>query len=503
MKHVGPQRACLAILVLILAYSLAGCGPPTRVLQTSERPNVVFILTDDLDARLLEEHSANYPNLGKLAEEGTTFENAFVTDPLCCPSRATFLRGQYSHNHQIVGNWWPQGGSRKFRELGREGSTVATWLQDGGYRTVLIGKYMNDYYGTRVPQGWDDWYGISGNYLSNDLNENGNVRHYDSKDHHLDDVLAEKATDYVRRMAGNDRPFFMWLGTQAPHAPAAPAPRHEDAFPDATLPRLPSFDEKDVSDKPDWVRDNPSLDRGQVAVMKDRYRNRLRSMLAVDEMIGQLMGTLKGVGELDSTYVFFTSDNGWHAGEHRLSAGKWTAYEEDTRVPLVVRGPGVPEGRTLSHLVLNNDLTPTFANLAGVTVPNFVDGRSLKPVLEEDPPPPGRWREAFLVEAASELGERSRVPPLSGDAQPGEDQRPVLGKGWGRPGLGAVRTAERLYVEYGTGERELYDLKEDPYQLVNRYDAADPKLVRRMEERLEALRGCAGATCKAAEDGHP
>ena len=294
----------------------------------------------------------------------------------------------------------------------------------------------------------------------------------------------------------------MWLGTQAPHAPAAPAPRHENAFPNAAPPRLPSFDEKDISDKPDWVRDNPSLNRGQVAVMKDRYRNRLRSMLAVDEMIGRLMTTLKRSGELDNTYVFFTSDNGWHAGEHRLSAGKWTAYEEDTRVPLVVRGPGVPKGRTLYHLVLNNDLAPTFAKLAEVPVPNFVDGRSLRPVLEEDPPPPERWREAFLVEAASELGAHSRLPPLSGDARPGEDQRPVPGEGWGRPGLKAVRTADHLYVEYETGERELYDLKEDPYQLMNRYDTANPKLVRRMEERLETLRGCAGATCRATEDGH-
>jgi N-acetylglucosamine-6-sulfatase len=224
-------------------------------------------------------------------------------------------------------------------------------------------------------------------------------------------------------------------------------------------------------------------------------------MLAVDEMIGRLMETLKESGKLENTYIFFTSDNGYHIGQHRLTAGKWTAYDEDTRVPLIVRGPGVQKGRTLSHLVLNNDLAPTLAKLAEVSSPPFVDGRSLRPLLKEDPPPPGEWRSAFLVEAASELGEDSRLP-LSGDARPGEDRRSVPGANWGRPGLEAVRTADHLYVEYETGERELYDLKEDPYQLRNWYDTADPNLVRRMEERLETLRGCAGATCEATEDGH-
>jgi len=370
---------CLAVLVLILAYLLATCGPLTELEKTSERPNVILILSDDLDTPLLEEHSAHYPNLGRLAAEGLTFENAFVTDPLCCPSRATFLRSQYAHNHQIVGNWWPRGGSKKSQALGHEESTVATWLQDGGYRTVLIGKYMNDYYGTHVP---DEWYGIAGGYRTDDLNENGRIEHYDPDRYHLDDVL--------------------------------------------------------------------------------------------DEMIGHLMETLKESEELDNTYIFFTSDNGYHMGQHRLTAGKWTAYEEDARVPLIVHGPGEPKGRTLSHLVLNNDLAPTFAKLAEVPVPTFVDGRSLRPLLGEDPPPPEEWRQAFLIEAASELGEHSRLPPPSGDAQPGEDQRPAPGEDWGRPTLEAVRIADHLYVECETGERELYDLEEDPYQLMNRYDTADP-----------------------------
>jgi len=488
-------------VVLALAAVCAlgvGCGPWTGVLRTSDGPNVILILTDDLDADLLRDHPADYPNLRELAAEGTTFENAFVTDPLCCPSRATILRGQYSHNHRIVGNWWPQGGAKKFRSLGHEDSTAATLLQDEGYRTVLVGKYMNDYYGDRVPAGWDDWYAVAGGHLSVDLNENGRIRHYDPERHHLDDVLAEKATGYVGHPPEDGAPFFMWVGTQAPHAPANPAPRHEGTFPDARLPRPPSFNEGDVSDKPDWVRDNPTLDPREITLAQDLYRKRLQSMLAVDDMIGDLVDSLKESGELDDTYVFFTSDNGWHAGEHRLSPGKWTAYEEDIRVPLIVRGPGVPEGETLDHLVLNNDLAPTFAEMADAKVPSLVDGRSLAPLLEDDPPAEEDWRSAFLVEAATELGVTA-VPPLSGDHLP-EDWRRAPRDDWGRPGLAAVRTENYLYVEYGTGEHELYDLRRDSDQLNNRYETATPGLLRRLEGRLAALRGCSWTECRAAEN---
>jgi N-acetylglucosamine-6-sulfatase len=499
-----PRRQIRSTVLTVVAVCLlgAGCDPLTGVVRTPERPNVILILTDDLDARLLEEHPASYPNLRRLAAGGTTFENAFVTDPLCCPSRATILRGQYAHNHGVLGNWWPRGGSRKFRDLGREGSTVATWLQDEGYRTVLIGKYMNGYEGTRVPPGWDEWYAVSGDYRSTRLNENGRVNYYDPERYHLDDVLAEKAAGYVRRAANNDPPFFMWLGTQAPHAPATPAPRHDDAFADASLPKPPSFDEENVSDKPDWISDNPTLDRQWVASMEDLYQKRLQSVLAVDEMIAELVETLDQSGKLDNTYIFFTSDNGYHMGTHRLSTGKWTAYEEDIRVPLIVRGPGVPEDEKLDYLVLNNDLAPTFAELGEVEAPSFVDGRSLVPLLGNGPLPPDEWRSAFLVEAATELGGAEADPtvddgspelPLSGDPSPE--------RWWGHPALEALRTEDELYVEYETGERELYDLEVDPYQLDNRYEVSDPDLAK-YERWLAALGECAGATCRTAEDGY-
>jgi N-acetylglucosamine-6-sulfatase len=529
-------KTCCAALVLLAACLLVGCGPSSKGEvaevgdgahsgtatsdESVEQPNIILILTDDL----ADDDLSYMPNLRSLlVEQGTTFENAFVTDSLCCPSRATILRGQYAHNHGILENGPPNGGYEKFRSLGRQNSTLATWLQDAGYRTVLIGKYMNDYEGTQVPPGWDDWHAVSGNYTSHDLSENGKIVSYDPGSYYMTDVLADKAVDFIRDPDGHvpsflvpSRPFFMWLGTTAPHQPADPAPRHANAFSEVSMPRPPSFDEGDVSDKPAWIRDNPPLDPEQIAYAEDLYRKRMQSMLAVDDMIGRLVGELRKSGELDNTYFFFTSDNGFHFGTHRLSVGKWTAYEEDISVPLIVRGPGVPKGRTLEHLVLNNDFAPTFADLGGAEIPDFVDGRTLRPLLSDDPPPTDDWRQAFLEEAMAEsavapasVTEEAGPRLLTGDVQPSEEvgrasplQKSSV-KEAGRPALKAVRTRDHLYVEYENGESELYDLEKDPYELDNVYEDADLDQLWRYEGWLGSLRDCAGEDCRAAEDAGP
>ena len=518
-----------ALVGLVAVCALGSCFPSAEGQQATETkkepepPNVVLILTDDLalddvNGRALE----NMPNLKSLMENGTTFENAFVTNSLCCPSRATFLRGQYTHNHEILSNEPPRGGYEKFRFLGHENSTMATWLRERGYRTAFFGKYLNGYSDTRVPPGWDEWYGVAGNFLSNDLNENGAVLRYDPDTDHLDDVISERASGYVERTAGadppffiNDRPFLMWIGTKAPHQPATPAPRHEDDLADVRLPRTPSFDEMDVSDKPGWVNSNPKLSAEQKSYMEELHRKRLQSMLAVDDMIGDLVTSLRKSGELDDTYIFFTSDNGFHLGQHRLGAGKWTPYEEDIRVPLVVRGPGVPEGETLPHMVLNNDIAPTFADIADAEIPSFVDGRSLVPLLDAEPTPLKYWRRAFVVEAVAErsgvpqvpfVNESSVTPLLTGDPLPKDWRRTSaataqLSKEWGRPWLKALRTRSYLFVEYKTGEHELYDLRRDPYQLDNIYEGASPTLLGRLEAQLDKMRQCEAEGCRAAEDG--
>jgi arylsulfatase A-like enzyme len=451
--------------------------PPAR----PNGPNVILIVTDDEDADA--ESIAAMPRLKSyLTDQGTTFANSFVNVPLCCPSRSSILRGQYAHNHGVLSNHKPRGSFERFHALGSERSTVATWLQAAGYRTVLLGKYLNGYPSpldpTYVPPGWDEWASPVGGteYIGYNyrLNENGAVVAYGNRpEDYLTDVLAGKATDFIRRTADDNRPFFMYLAPRAPHTPAAPALRHQDEYSGVMAPRPPSFNEEEVSDKPDWVRSKPPLSPDQIAEIDELYRRRLQSMLAVDEMLDAIVGALQATGRLENTYLIFTSDNGFQLGQHRVDTGKRTAYEGSIRVPLIVRGPGVPAARVIDDLAVNIDLAPTVAELAGAPVPEFVDGRSLVPLLTGSSSP-ADWRRAFLVEYWPEAGDEvSRFQ--------------------------ALRTQDHLYVEYQTGERELYDLSSDPDELESLYPAADPGLVAKLSARMAELRRCAGANCRAAE----
>jgi len=223
----------------------------------------------------------------------------------------------------------------------------------------------------------------------------------------------------------------------------------------------------------------------------ERYRLRQRSLLAVDDAIGRLLDTLERAGELDSTFLILTSDNGFHLGEHRLPDGKQSPYEESIRMPLIVRGPGVAAGRTINALAANTDLAPTIADLAGVEPPDFVDGRSLAPVLRGEG---ATGRTAVLVEYLS--GQEDPIEVAGGwPTPPG-----ALGNEIQAPTYDALRTADRLYVEYRSGERELYDLRADPFQLENLARSADPAELAALAARLAELRTCAGAACRAAED---
>jgi len=458
----------------MLAVFLIGCGrepveEDEKRNPVADKPNIILVMTDDQDV----ESAKHMPHLESLiAERGTTFENAFVTDALCCPSRATILRGQYSHNHGIVGNEWPNGGFRKFRTSGAESATIATRMKSAGYRTAYFGKYLNGYRHKHVPPGWDEWRAVAGSYLSDFLSENGEFEYYDPEKTHDTDVLADKAVGYVDDASSKDPPFFAVIAPRAPHDPAIPAPRHEGDFEGEPLPRPPSFNEGDVSDKPAWIRARQNLSPETIAYLEALHENRLESLQSVDEIFPRLIETLRENKALENTYIVFTSDNGYHMGHHRLPAGKWTPYEEDIRVPLVIRGPGVPEGRKIEEFALNNDFAPTFADLAEAKPSPMHDGSSLAPLLDETPP--ANWRTAFLVEEAEKEGAR-------------------------RPELTAIRTKSSIYIEYASGEREFYDLERDPFQLENKYETADPDVLRRMENRLEELRNCEGEDCRIAE----
>lgn len=471
---MGRVRALAGLLVAAMGLGWLAAGPVA--VAAPARPSIVFIMSDDED---LAAHAVMAKTKALIEDRGVRLANYFVSYAFCCPSRSTILTGQYPHNHRIEGNEWPTGGYEKFLALGHGGSTVGRWLDQAGYHTAFLGKLMNGYEPERHPPlpGWDDWYAVGGGFRNFDytLNENGTVVAYGSRpEDHLTDVLARKAVEVIRRTPA-EQPLFLYLAPYDPHAPAEPAPRHADAFRDLPYPHGPSYDEADVSDKPAVVRSLPRLLPWQIEANERHYRERLRALLAVDDLVESVVTALAETGRLATSYVIYTSDNGWHMGQHRLFVGKTTAYEEDIRVPMVIRGPGIPAGRRLEAMVLNNDLAPTFAAIAGIRPPGQVDGRSFLPLIA-DPDRP--WRRSFLIERRE-----METHEISGGAI-----------------LDAIRTDRYTYVEYGDGERELYDLVRDPYQLDNAVSTAKPALLQAFSARLAALKNCAAYNCRQLED---
>jgi N-acetylglucosamine-6-sulfatase len=436
------------------------------------QPNIVFIMSDDQDIATMQ----YMPRVQELlAGQGVTFENAFVTEPQCCPSNVTMLTGQYAHNHGVLNNLYPTGGFQTFVDNGGDQSTIATWLQDAGYNTARVGKYLVQYPegSTYVPPGWNEWYSTydgAGRYFNYSLNENGTVVPYGSaSEEYATDVLTNKAIDFINRAEVNDdQPFFLTFTPSAPHAdsipngPATPAPRHAGMFAGATAPRTPSFNEADVSDKPAPIRNFPLLTSTQIAAIDHEYQTRLESLQSLDEGIARIVETLDARGELENTYIVFTSDNGYHLGQHRFLNGKFQVYEEDIRVPLIIRGPGVEAGATVEQMAVNIDLAPTLARWGQATPDRVMDGQSLTPLLGGGETQ--NWREDFLVEIFRHL-----PPSQNGDV--------IL----------ALRTEHELYVEYRSGPRELYDLDSDPYQLQNVYATADPGHIAELSLRLAEL----------------
>jgi arylsulfatase A-like enzyme len=517
---VTRNRLLAAILALLAVTactttSNARARPPRAaptnrlaVQVPTARPNFVFLLTDDLDAREI----SVMPRLKSLlTDQGTTLSDYNVSVSWCCPSRSSTLRGQYAHNTKVWSNLPPNGGFWRFHENKLEDSTIATWLKGAGYRTGLFGKYLNGYpeqapvKETYVPPGWTTWEvpaaGSPYHQFDYTLNDNGKLEHHGSKpDDYLTDVVNLKVRKFIT--APSSKPFFAYVSVYNPHAPATPAPRHRNLFKNAKAPRTPSYDEKDLTGKPTEVRRLPPVSKKEAATWDALYRNRLRSLQSVDDMIGDLIRSLRESGRLADTYFIFTSDNGFHIGQHRMPPGKNTAYDEDTRVPFIVRGPGVPAGRTVNSLAGNVDIAPTLADLAGVKTPRFVDGRSLVPLMR--PGAPKTWRQAYLLEHGHGPGTRPPLkPPKNGVLEPPELLSPSTRDKFYLAPYEGVRTGRYVYVEYSTGERELYDLASDPNESHNlALDRSPPirSLVASFSSRLRAMRACKGKACAAAED---
>jgi N-acetylglucosamine-6-sulfatase len=472
---LAAASAALTVSALLAVQSGSGA-------VAQARPNILMLMTDDQTVESLRV-MANVNSL--LVRQGVTFSNSFASFPLCCPSRATYITGQYGHNHTIMGNAAPAGGYDKLAPT--HGNTLPAWLQRAGYTTVHVGKYLNGYGRARpleVPAGWTEWYGSTDpstyRFYNYQLNENGRLVTYGTgAANYQADVYNRKAVEIVRRLAPTEKPFFLSVAFLAPHsggprdsddpanqATPSPAPRHRNAFANQPLPTPPSLNEADVSDKPAAIRNRRVIPTARLNAIRENYQQRLESLLAVDEAVRDILSALEATGELGRTYVLFTADNGFFHGEHRVPDGKVLVYEPSVRVPLLLRGPGVPRGAERSNLVANVDLAATILDAAkAAPVGRRLDGRSLLPFARD---PLVRSGRDILLET---------------------------------PSYSAIRTPQHVFVQHSSGEQELYDLTADPHQLTSLH--ADPRfaaLKADLGARLTRLRTCAGDACRRGPD---
>lgn len=459
MRKTGIVFGCM--LGVFIAISLALVETPkghdSFPKRNVQRPNIVLIVTDDQRADTL----STMPTVqAEIAAKGVSFVNAFVSNPLCCPSRASILTGNYSHTTGVYGNGPPHGGFPSFNDS----STLATWLDKAGYNTAFIGKYLNGYghYGGKyVPPGWDEWVAFAKHgYLEYALNVNGRIiGNRTGEIGYSTDRLSKYAARFIRRATN---PFFLVFAPFAPHEPAQPPPRHRKCFIDQNSWTSPAYNEKDVSDKPAYVRRlSPSPQRHRTI----QYVRHLQmcSLLAVDDAIRRIIAELKRTDQLENTLIIYTSDNGVAWGEHRLGHfQKLVPYDGVIRVPFIVRYDPLTslKQRAVQQLVLNIDIAPTIAKLASIQTPSM-EGRSLLPLLRGGT---RTWRHDFLLEH------------LRGNPQPDI------------PTYCGVRNRRYTYVLYETGEEELYDHQRDPHELNNlANDPTASSLTQTLRQRVYQL----------------
>jgi N-acetylglucosamine-6-sulfatase len=486
------RRLVLAAVATATAALLAAWAPAVPAVHATAHqgpPNIVFVLTDDLGWNLLP----FMPQVQRLRADGMTFTNYTVTDSLCCPSRSSIFTGEFPHDTGVYTNAGPDGGFATFRARGNEAHTYATALRAKGYATALMGKYLNGYLPggqpgetPRVPAGWSEWdaAGYAYDGYDYDLNVNGNVVHYGAAPaDYLTDVLSARGQSFIRRAAAAGTPFALEIATFAPHSPYVAAPVDTDEFPGLTAPRTAAFDRVPTA-APAWDANQPPLTRAEAAHIDTVFRKRAQAVQAVDGMVGDLRRTLAAAGVADDTYVVFSSDNGFHLGEHRLTPGKQTAFDADVRVPLVVAGPGVAPATTNTAITQNIDLAPTFERIARAAVPERVDGHSLLPLLHGGYG--AGWRTVALVE-------HHGPNTLPGDP---DVQSP---RGGNPPTYTAIRGDMWTYVEYADGAREYYDRATDPDELHNIVAGLSAPRLGELHTVLAELAGCHGhAGCWAA-----
>jgi N-acetylglucosamine-6-sulfatase len=514
--------ATLAAAVALLA--IVGAALAAREARgASSQKNVIFILTDDMTTSEL----SAMPNVQSLiAAQGTTFNEAYVSFPLCCPSRATMMSGQYMHNHGVRGNFPPNGGWPVFKP--HESNDLAVWLHDNGYYNVHIGKYMNFYgiadNGLPVPPGWDEWYGkvsedaLYFNYQLIEKTGPSSTPHLtfygDQPADYQTDVFSDRALNFVRDTGASKQPFWLNLWFNSPHGPFDPAPRDLFRYAGTPLPRLPAFNEKDISDKPAWFRHQARrrINKKQALLIDNERRRQEEQLISVDQSVGQLVQLLKDKGILDDTYLIFSSDNGFFRGEHRIVTGKYLPYDPASRVPLIIRGPGIPAGGTSNELVWNGDITQTILQIASGSQNDSLDGRSLLPyalnpalrstrpiLLEGDTGPGGTGAES--AQTSSARAREARVQLAGKRGVNNLEQEPDAIKSAtntnSAPAYRSIRTARYEYTIYANGQTELYDMLLDPAQLHS--VAHDPRyryVKKWLYDHLVPLSTCSGPSCR-------
>jgi arylsulfatase A-like enzyme len=468
----------------------SGRGVPADLQPGPEHPNIVFVLTDDLSMDLLP----YMPQVQRLQRDGTTFNNYFVSDSLCCPSRSSIFTGEFPHDTGVFTNSGPFGGLTAFYNHDDEDRTFNVALHDEGYRTAMMGKYINGYLerrspipATAIPPGWSEWDVAGWGYreFDYDLNIDGTLHHFGhAPSDYLTDVVARRGVDFINRSAQEGTPFFLELATFAPHTPYVPAPRDANLFPGLTAPRPPSFDVL-PSDPPSWLAGQPPLTDYQIDKIDWAFRRRVQDVQSVNDMIARVRAALQADGLAQNTYIVFSSDNGLHTGEYRLTPGKLTAFDTDIHVPLVVTGPGVPPGASTDAMTENVDLAQTFSQMGGTQM-NSSDGRSLLGLIHGDTPTD--WRNTILIEHHGPKPDRD---------DPDEQDR----SSGNPPSYEGIRTPTFLYVEYDSGGREFYDLRGDPFELDNLAGSLSAEDLSALHDDLERLEQCHGsASCWAA--GH-
>ncbi|XP_033106492.1 N-acetylglucosamine-6-sulfatase-like isoform X2 [Anneissia japonica] len=474
-------------------------------------PNIVLILTDDQDVTM-DAMTPMEKTLKLIGDNGVTFSNMFTSSPLCCPSRSSILTGKYVHNHGSVNNSLEGNCSSKSWQQGPEKSTFATYLKSQGYVTFMAGKYLNRYGEPaaggveHIPPGWDWWIGLVKNsvYYNYTLSVNGTAEahHDDYEKDYLTDVIKNRSLEFLDKR-DSSKPFFLMASTPACHSPFDSAPQYEEEFKDKNAPRGPSFN-KHGGDKHWLIRraKNP-MSNVSLQYVDSTFKKRWRTLLSVDDMVEAIVNSLTEKKLIDNTFIIYTSDNGFHLGQFSLPNDKRQLYEFDVRIPLLIRGPGVPKKKVITNSVMNIDIMPTIVHLSGLTPPSDIDGASLLPLLfpKNDTVKSTGWREEFLVEHQGEWLLKGTPGCKNVDylcnCYPDCVCEDSINNTYSC--IWSLQPKQKtVYCEFLDDENfiEFYDLVKDPHQLANTAKTVSQKILSEQNQKLIALSICKGPSCR-------